>query len=32
MSKANNLAPLKWMSNWMIWLQHALELFTVFGG
>jgi hypothetical protein len=32
MSKANSLAPLKWMSNWMIWLQHALELFTVFGG
>jgi len=32
MNKANTLAPLKWMSNWMIWLQHALEVFTVFGG
>ena len=32
MNRANRLAPLKWMSNWMIWLQHALELFTIFGG
>lgn len=31
-SKADRIAPLKWMSNWMIWLQHALELFTIFGG
>ncbi len=30
--KANSLAPWKWMSNWLIWLQHALEVFTVFGG
>ncbi len=30
--KANLLAPWKWMSNWLIWLQHALEVFTIFGG
>ncbi len=32
MRKANLLAPWKWMSNWLIWLQHALEMFTIFGG
>lgn len=32
MRKPNKLAPLKWVSNWMAWLQHALELFTLFGG
>ena len=32
MRKANKLAPLKWTSNWLGWLQHALEFFTVFGG
>lgn len=32
MRKANKLAPFKWTSNWLIWLQHALELFTIFGG
>lgn len=30
--KANKLAPLKWISNWLVWLQHALELFIIFGG
>lgn len=28
----NPLAPYKWTSNWMIWLQHALEIFTLFSG
>ena len=32
MRNVNRLAPIKWMSNWMIWLQHAMEWFTVFGG
>ena len=32
MRKSNKLAPLKWVSNWMVWLQHALEFFTVLGG
>lgn len=32
MRKANTLAPLKWTSNWLLWLQHLLELFTIFGG
>ena len=31
MRKSNKLAPLKWVSNWMAWLQHALEFFTVLG-
>ncbi len=30
--KPNRLAPWKWISNWMLWLQHAMEVFTVFGG
>jgi hypothetical protein len=30
--KPNTLAPLKWVSNWMLWLQHALEFFTILGG
>jgi hypothetical protein len=30
--KPNRLAPLKWASNWLLWLQHLLELFTLFGG
>jgi hypothetical protein len=30
--KPNTLAPLKWVSNWMLWLQHALEFFTIIGG
>jgi len=32
MRKSNCLAPLKWTSNWLVWLQHALEFFTIFGG
>ena len=32
MRKSNRLAPLKWTSNWLVWLQHALEFFTIFGG
>jgi len=32
MRKPNKLAPFKWVSNWMTWLQHALEFFTIFGG
>ncbi len=32
MIKPNRLAALKWVSNWLIWIQHALELFTIFGG
>ena len=32
MRSPNRLAPLKWVSNWLLWLQHALELFTIFGG
>jgi hypothetical protein len=30
--KPNKVAPFKWASRWLIWLQHALEFFTVFGG
>ncbi len=30
--KPNVLAPLKWVSNWLGWLQHALEFFTILGG
>lgn len=30
--KANIFSPLKWTSNWLVWLQHALEFFTIFGG
>ena len=30
--KPNRLAPWKWVSNWMLWLQHAMEVFTIFGG
>jgi len=32
MRKSNRLAPLKWTSNWLVWLQHALEFFTILGG
>jgi hypothetical protein len=31
MRKSNQLAPLKWVANWMAWLQHALEFFTILG-
>ncbi|MGD9344593.1 MAG: hypothetical protein PVH84_01940, partial [Candidatus Aminicenantes bacterium] len=30
--KPDRFAPLKWISTWMLWLQHALEVFTTFGG
>ena len=30
--KSNLQALLKWTSNWQVWLQHAMELFTIFGG
>ncbi len=30
--KANKLAPWKWTANWLGWLQHALEFFSIFGG
>jgi hypothetical protein len=30
--KPNRSAPWKWVSNWMLWLQHAMEIFTIFGG
>jgi hypothetical protein len=29
--KPNKIAPIKWTSRWLLWLQHALEFFTVFG-
>ena len=29
--KPNRLAPLKGVSAWLLWLQHFLELFTLFG-
>jgi hypothetical protein len=29
--KSNRLAPWKWVSNWVLWLQHAMEVFTIFG-
>jgi len=31
MMKPNRLSLWKWTSNWMLWLQHALEFFTIFG-
>lgn len=30
--KPNKIAPYKWVSRWLLWLQHAMEFFTVFGG
>jgi hypothetical protein len=30
--KPNKVAPIKWTSRWLIWLQHAMEFFTLFGG
>jgi hypothetical protein len=32
MRKPDKLAPFKWVSNWMAWLQHALEFLTILGG
>ncbi len=31
-TKPNRLAPLKGVSAWLLWLQHFLEFFTLFGG
>lgn len=30
--KPNKLAPLRWISKWLLWLQHALEIMTILGG
>jgi hypothetical protein len=30
--KPSKLAPLKWTSRWLMWLQHAMEFFAIFGG
>lgn len=30
--KSRRFPSLKWASKWLLWLQHALELFTIFGG
>ncbi len=30
--KPDKLAPFKWVSHWITWLQHALEFFTLLGG
>jgi hypothetical protein len=30
--KSNKIAPIRWTSRWLVWLQHALEFFTLFGG
>lgn len=30
--KPNKIAPFKWASRWLAWLQHAMEFFTIFGG
>jgi len=32
MRKPDKLAPFKWVSHWMAWLQHVLEFFTILGG
>jgi len=29
--KPNKLSPYKWAMNWMLWLQHAMELFAKLG-
>jgi hypothetical protein len=31
-ARPNRLAPWKWAANWLAWLQHALEVFSIFGG
>jgi hypothetical protein len=31
-SPPSSLAALKWTSRWMVWLQHAMEFFTLLGG
>jgi hypothetical protein len=30
--KSNTLAPLRWASKWLLWLQHALEFMALLGG
>jgi hypothetical protein len=30
--KPNKVAPFKWASRWLLWLQHTLEFFALFGG
>lgn len=30
--KPDRLSPLKWTARWLLWLQHAMETLTVFGG
>lgn len=32
MRKPDKLAPFKWVSHWMVWLQHAMEFFAMLGG
>jgi len=29
--KPNKLAPIKWTTKWLAWLQHAMEFFSLFG-
>ncbi len=29
--KPKKIGPLKWTSQWLLWLQHALEFFTIYG-
>jgi len=29
--KPNKLAPIKWTTKWLSWLQHAMEFFSLFG-
>lgn len=30
--KPQRMAPFKWTSRWLVWLQHALEVFAILGG
>lgn len=30
--KPNKIGALKWTSKWLVWFQHALEFFSLFGG
>ena len=30
--KPDRLSPFKWTTRWLMWLQHALEMLTIFGG
>jgi hypothetical protein len=31
-TKPQKLAPLRWVSKWLLWLQHALEVMAMLGG